>query len=301
MGRAFERQTNGQVIIIVALLIAMVFVTLAVILNSAIYAENLSTRETADSIEVSGAIAETVHDIDVAMVTVNAEHGDSIEKKNEKFEEIVTYRGDAATTRHATGGAVFSVDLLDTVDGTKLVQNESSKTFENPTGNSDWNLTESADTIRDFQLEVSVEENEEFRIIFGNETDEWKILVEQDENNEYHVTSKENGAAVETCSVEASTEISINLTPGSINGDPCHSLSLENYDWNYIGFQNGDQAEGTYSVLVPNEEYVAENFNEVGQSPFAAPAVYAAELEITYQRSDIYLTRTLVVGHGSEA
>lgn len=116
-------ESRGQIIVIAALLIAVLFVGLALVLNSAIYAENVATRgetSTSDAMAVDSVTAERL--------------GSAIDAANYETEEA-TYaerrsriRANASdwdrlmSEREAHEGQVFSTEPTEMTNGTRVNQ-----------------------------------------------------------------------------------------------------------------------------------------------------------------------------------
>lgn len=318
MGTASGQEARGQVIVVVALLLAVVFVALAVILNSAIYAENLSTRETADSIEASGAVSEAADDVEAAIRRVNADADRSHEVLGTNLTAIVDARANASTDRHAVRGAAYSLSLVGTTNGTQIRQN-TSRAFTNETGSGSWNLTEDAENVRDFRLNVSrdtLEETNEsglgaddpFYVYAHNGSGEWRAYVyRDDETGDVNVTVEADGEIQRTCRVADVETARIDLTAGTLEGTPCETLALSEWkedEWEAVGYRNVDAGEenvtGTYGLVV-RDATIPDGYAEAPDSPFTADAIYDAEIEVAYVRSDITHNRTVRVVPGAEA
>ena len=157
---------SGQIIVVTALLLAVLLVGLALVLNGAIYAENVATRG-----ETSTADA-------MAVDTVTAERlGDAIDRENYRVEEA-TYSArrdrlaantstwaDLVGSREALRGRSYSVTLAAVTNGTRVNQSDRTRNFEpanstvldaNPLGLVDgknWQTVVDAE-VRAFQMTV---------------------------------------------------------------------------------------------------------------------------------------------------
>lgn len=319
MGPPGEQAERGQVIVIVALLLAMAFVALALILNSAIYAENLSTRETADSIAVSGAVSAAERDVEGAIREVNGNHGTDYSDLEDTLEEIIGVRGTASTDRHATRGAAYTLSHVETTDGTQVRQNVS-RNFTNGQHTSTWTIAENANRIRDFGVTVSgthlseysegnVDQNRDFHVYADNGTEPWRAFVYKDGDG-VNVTLTVDGETQGTCRTSSTTDVTVDFTEGTLDGSSCDDLALSAHrdgSWNEIGYNNtlddddNPQVTGTYGLVLEDATTDSTDYAETPDSPFAVDAIYDAEIEVTYARSDITYDRTIRVVPGAEA
>lgn len=318
MGSNAGQADRGQVIVVVALLLATAFVALALILNSAIYAENLSTRETADSIAVSGAVSAAERDVEGAIRQVNGDHGTLYTDLEDNLEDIIHDRRDASTDRHATRGAMYDLTFVDATDGTQVRQNVS-RNFTNEQGDSTWTIVEGANGVRDFRVNVSetdlvknaegnVDRDADFHVFADNGTSSIRAYIY--DNDGVNVTVTVDGEELNTCETETTSHVVVDLTEGTLGGTSCEALSLTTHqdeDWDAIGYNNtldetdDPQVTGGYGLVVKDGVIESTDFASIPNSPFAVDAVYDATIEVTYARSDITYDRTIRIVPGAEA
>ena len=118
-----ETSDRGQILVIVGLLIAVIFVALALVLNSAIFAENLSTRETADSEGPSSYATDTGSTVaDVYNRTNDNDTRKAVNAKKSFNESLETW-ADSKSNTAAENGALFEADWT-THAGWRLEQDE---------------------------------------------------------------------------------------------------------------------------------------------------------------------------------
>lgn len=148
---------RGQLLVITALVVAIVLVGLALVLNSAIYTENLSSRESADSAEVTNAMASGEAEIERAMRNANHNDNASHDAVNLAFDSIVSDVGNDTTDQYAKRGATYRFAVVDRTNGTHLRHTNSSKSFVSGGSDADqgdWLLAGNVPHLRDYRMTV---------------------------------------------------------------------------------------------------------------------------------------------------
>ena len=153
---------RGQVIIVFALVLAIVFVALAVVVNSAIYTENVSTRDTGTDSK------ETLEQ----RQWVSAEIQRHVDRTNEQafavddggeldgdLRDAFTDWESVTSANAALSGRVVGVNLVDTRIGSAISQpNTSDFTAGGEMeGETDWTLAEDVTEAGQFEMEVEEE------------------------------------------------------------------------------------------------------------------------------------------------
>ncbi|MFW5900746.1 MAG: DUF7261 family protein, partial [Halodesulfurarchaeum sp.] len=110
-------RSRGQIILLAGFALAIIFVSLALILNTAIFTENLATRETDDghdALDLQQAVIETG---DVLLRETNHDGGDYPELLRTYRAWIHDYR-DAENTHAIARGSIREVRVVETHNGT---------------------------------------------------------------------------------------------------------------------------------------------------------------------------------------
>ncbi|WP_276277903.1 DUF7261 family protein [Haloarcula regularis] len=135
------REDRGQIILIAAFALAVTFIALALIVNSAIFTENLASRgETGgsdDALEVRAMVEASVGE---AIAGANVHNTSGLDAGVEEGIEQTT---DQLELQQVTNGALVEVSLVpgSTVDGLRIAQNESGgRAFEDNamSGDDEW-------------------------------------------------------------------------------------------------------------------------------------------------------------------
>jgi hypothetical protein len=313
---------RGQIIIVAALVIAMAFVGLALVLNSGIYAENLSSRQTTD---VDGALAfsqaanETVSE---AYERANAAGASSADEARDKFTGIVDRWETSQRDRAAVRGIGVEVERTPHV-GWRLEQ-DADRTFTPADGSStDWSVVDEADGVAEFTLEVSQGElytpttqsdvSNSFRIEV-NGSDDWNLYVFENSTETVVYTGDSDDPddlddlISESCTARGSMTTS-DLRNASVGGTDCPALNFSDdlNDSTDVSFRNVDAIQGTYTLVINGSNAVstdadgsASDFHGPGSSdePTAQAVVYSVSYvshyerkELTHRRSGRYMVR----------
>lgn len=124
---AIVKQDRGQLLIITALLLAILFVALALILNSGIYTENLSTRSAGGSMEPLSEDQVSQDRLIESMALANY-HNETANysKRLTVVEANVSTWGQQQSERHAKSGHVLTTDVAVTTEGVRVTQKNES-------------------------------------------------------------------------------------------------------------------------------------------------------------------------------
>ncbi|MFC4356876.1 hypothetical protein ACFO0N_02810 [Halobium salinum] len=147
-------EDRAQLLLVTGLALAVLLVALALLLNTAIYTENLATRNDAAALNDAHAVRESVErGLVGAMTHTNyADHGD----RETVYEHSVANWSDAVTVHAATRGTAVEVEHVpgSTVAGTRLTQDVEGS-FTSADGSGDWTLVADASGSRNVRFNVS--------------------------------------------------------------------------------------------------------------------------------------------------
>jgi hypothetical protein len=298
---AARGRDRGQLILVTGLLVAVTMVAMVLLLNTAIYTENLASRGADQSgreaLEYRRAVVDGV--------------GGLIEEENEKehgsFSTVKTDVEDGIDTidnftarNYAMRGTVVRINQSSssmTVTEGKLVRQTTSRQFQNSSGAlDDWELATGVedDEIRDFTVNVSrssLETNVDHGLtvyLEDSSATTWEAFVYEDGSNVTVATSLNGGSKTDVCTVAAS-EATVDLTRGEIEGEPCPGLNWsQGLTGDYsVEYRNGENATGTYNVTIADPGGATVHPTNVDDSPSTAvyhvPAVYGVSFEIEYE------------------
>ena len=281
-------RSRGQIILVSAFALAVIFVSLALVLNTAIYTENLATRETVDGHDVvdlrttAGATGDRL----LRATNDNATLGGYTDRVDAYADSVAAY-GAAENTHSITRGTLRSVSVRETHEGTAIRQSADTAypvgPFTVAAGVSDtrrarFNVTSgSSSTPLVFQVE--------------NGTSTWTMKVwETGADGPYDLTI-EAPSGTETKTDVGGTELLIRPTNGTYEGVEWPLLRYQDYvtgPYNLTIENKGSVASGTFR-LTANESRADLSYDAptgVDHSEVVYDAVLAVELsrdELTYR------------------
>ncbi|QKY19361.1 hypothetical protein B4589_002835 [Halolamina sp. CBA1230] len=305
---------RGQLMLVGALTLAVMFVALAVLLNAAIYTGNVATRDagpgTGEAIEYEGeatamsrAVLESIH-----------ESGSEYAALNEEFNRTVEGWSGAAGTHVTVALADTELAEIDTTRGTRISQS-TDRNFTDTEGNPNWIVADDTQS-RAFRMNVTREslvssdtpiDDGAFRVTFteSGDDDVWKVYLHQEGTDDVSVTVLDPDGNDDTCTVETGERAVIDITAGTVDGEPCPEMRFfgnlsEPYTIRYVDAVDGgdDQVEGTYSVVVDRPRDSLDTGAREGDQPSAVRTLYSAELRVTYRSANVYYQSEFRVAPG---
>lgn len=302
-----RRGDRAQLFLVGALVIATILVVLAVLLNGAIYSENLATRGTGD--ETSAALA--------AVSEVGATTGGVIDAENRQHHESEgavlnatindTQRLDELSAKgYGRRGVVVESNVVDHEPGLFIEQNESGPFVGNASAN--FTLVNNTDRTRAFLLHVNASEvtntsdplNESFAVnrtdndrriyIYRNASDDGNLTVAVGDDGDPDPTVVCRPAAPDGV-------LTVDLTGSAVGGQSC-GRSLWNATGTYdVEYVRGDAAAGTYELTVAGPDE-----SDVDDAPTVSPAVYAVTLDVEFRSDSVdYETRIRIAPGETDA
>ena len=307
-----ETADRGQILVIVGLLIAVMLVALALVLNAAIFAENLSTRETADSEEPSSYAADTGSTVaDVYNRTNDNDTRKAVYAKTSFNESLETW-ADSRSDTAAENGALFEADWTTHV-GWRLEQDENrSFTPADNDSATGWTVADGVRNISAFKLDVNRTklydgddgaETGAFQLNISDGTTDWKLYVYQNSTNGKINVSKGNptNSSSEKCSQTADRAV-IDLRNENLTDSNCDALNFSSavsgplvIRYENVNVSGDERVNGTYTLVINGSDAVATNntdhpdkFNVSGKTtPTATAVVYAVRYDTRYQRKEV--------------
>ncbi len=280
-----EVNDRGQLLLIAGILLAVVFVALALLVNAAIYTENVATRGGDSAGEALKYQAEVTDSVGKLIDAENAEGrhdnrsdirgalGDGIDSIDVVTDQNHLRRG--AATRIETG----SVSAENTTDGVLIRQSDSSEI-------ANWTVDD-ASGVRAFEMEFesgSVE-SEPFNITLGST----ELFIYENDTNDDLVVARDT-VGNEICSADAEETVRFEITDGRFGENPCR---FELSDVDEVRLQNNGSVNGGYDVTVATSD--AEGFPEGVR---ATEAIYSADLGLRINTPELHYQTTVRVAPG---
>lgn len=296
-----DHRDRGQILLIAALIIAASFVVLALVVNSAIFTENLATRDdVAGSQDALEYRHEVVQSVGAIVTTVNRDNSLPRAEARNTVQDIGLQGG----LQQSALGRVVDVAATGQTNGTKIAQDVERNFTSNESvfvTAQDWTLATDVDRTRNVQFNITdLTVNSTFTIFVNDSDDEWELLIRRGGGNDIEAAVDPPNASAQSCERTFGGSVTIDVTGGTFDGEPCYALSqLTNgtemwlgtdvedpYDIRFAG--DLEEISGTYSMIVDGTTGDASNFAtdpEVG--PYTRAAVYSLALSYSYYTSGV--------------
>lgn len=332
-----DREDRGQLVLVAGFALAVVLVALVLLTNTAIFTENLATRDNGvGERDVLGYRSSVVDGAGGIVDRENAaEYGDG---ERDLLEGNVS-DGLAALDsqlREAAGrnaaSARTDVDAATFTDGSLVRQNGTvadPRQFTNATGAPNWTVATDLERAGDgnatraFVAVVTADSlasvsasdpDEAFHVVVTNGSAAWHAYVYENSSSGAIAVGVESvgepaSATTQVCSVSASNA-TVDFTGRSLGGADCPGLAFggdvagsattDGYD---VLVRNGDRAAGGYDLTVRTAGSGSVSTGNLStppsaDEPYSVPAVYAVELPIEYRTSEVTYAETVRVAPG---
>lgn len=305
-------RSRGQLIIVTGLLVAVSLVAITLLLNTAIYSENLASRGSDiggnDALEFKSVTEETIGEL---IDKENSREHTSYTDVTDNVSASVAEFNETITHRHALKGRSADVSNVSLDQGAFLRQSNASRNMTNASWNTDWSLVKGVSDARSFAVTISdglndtdTPEDESFTVIVNDSSDnEWIVYFYNDSNTPTLAVKNESVGSPTELDCGFDINVTVDLTRGEVGGEPCGGLvfgedvSSSSYD---IRFEEGHEAKGTYELTV-NESgsVVSQNFNGAGgDSPRNLNAVYSVRYDIAFENPYLRYESSVRVARG---
>jgi hypothetical protein len=321
-----EGGDRGQLLLVAVLVLAASFIVLALVINSAIFTENLATREDVGGSEK--ALEYRAEVLDSVGASVIASNEDTALSDIPALEDSV--RGEVATLRTGTGrfqavrGGIVEVTYGSSTEGQRIAQDNATRNLTDRDGTADWTVAEDVENVRRVRFELRDIDTSAFSNAFEVELENsgtWTLSVSDDglltspAADEVAVTVETGTGDQAECirnRPNATSPLTIDVTGGTINEEPCHALNRQGDGtemWLGTGvsspfdieFENADNVNGTYSMVVDDGATVDTSSVHSGydpDEPHVRDALYAVELSYVYQNHAVAYEDTIRVAPG---
>lgn len=321
---------RGQILLIAAFALAVTFVALALVVNSAIFTENLASRgEVSGS---SGALVyqhQAVQSVGDAIGFANVYNYTSSGTLTNSLEESVSDFGDIGGNQSARGGQLVNVSFLSRNIGTRVADNTSGgSTFVDISAREDWQIAEDIDRARDIQITVTDDNllrdigvGDPFTLI-ANESDTdddiWKMRLLEGGGLDEVVVEVETDSDSASCTIQIDSEpFDIDVTRGLVDGKRCHALARSGDPSKRMWFATGIPTSSTFNLSIENGHEIQGNFSMVidgtangsnldgdpgtaGTNPFETQAIYDATIEYVYVTANVRYVTEIRVAPGEK-
>ena len=311
--------SRGQLMLVAALGMAVLFVTLALTLNTVIYTENLATRGNdlaggQNALEYRNSAQEGVAGL---IEHTNYEHNTTYSALESNLSQGVEDWNEQAGTHGAASGAVSNTSLKSSHRGTRIVQ-DVDRNFTDDDANSTWTLAEDVSGTREFKMNISKNNlvstllgnlfsADEFMVQFDDgDPSPWNVSV-YEESSDIVVTVHHDGTDFGECRVGGNRAV-IDISGETVGDTDCPELGyLDNvstpYSIRYTKAVDGggdDTINGRYELIVDKESvdpdpdpYFAEGSSN---GPYLTEALYKAAIRFGYNSTRLeYVSETEII------
>ncbi|XVH30978.1 DUF7261 family protein [Haloferacaceae archaeon DSL9] len=300
---------RGQLLLLGALALAVVFLVLALLLNSVIYSGTVATSDRgtdpAPAIEYE---AEAAHVAETLLTAANADRGD---EPSATFASGMRRWETAMRTHGAATGTALRVRVVETTPGATIARDDPGSLAG---ANDPW-LVASEVRVRDYVLAVdpsslavvaerdapAYEDGEAFGIVVDDgERPRVVYLARTGEGPETNstivVAVVADGEVVGDCTRPANSTLAVDLTAGLVDGAGCEPLDAAwTSEATTVTYRRGLDTVGSDGLVVDRSP--ADLETDVSDANVHA-AIYDATLTLGYRRPTIEYERELRIAPG---
>lgn len=322
-GAGWGTRDGAQLLLTAAFVISVLFVALALLLNSAIFTENLSARGSAENAghaavqlraDAAATTAETLRSVNAHNNTTHATLQRNLSAAVADWHDMVA-RHDAVT------GGSTTLSLVATTNGSYVRQSTAGRNFTDGQGDRNWTLVTGADDVRAFRVAVdrpslvdpaaneSVENLTDagvFRVVVSGASETRRVFVYRDGAGTVEtVVGYDNGTLSAVCETASGSDpVTLDLPNASVGGDHCEPLAFfDGVSGGYtIRYEIGPSAAGTYSLVVDGDASTVPdaNYDDLREStgPFATERINAATVRLVHETDAMRYRVTMPVTPG---
>jgi hypothetical protein len=305
----FDPERRGQVLLVGAVAIAFVIVGLAVLFNAVTYTGQTTVPEAGSSLDDASQFGfEARRGARELVLRVNHDgvYGSKPSLASDIAANVSDYSAVLGATYSGHGAAVnVTFDNATSEYGRRIVQAQP-RGFTNDTGAKNWKLVNKSDRVGWFAVTVNGTN------LAKNSANAFAINVSNDtgEYVEYRIYGK--GGGVVNVSVDTNVGTGglyqINTTRGHVILDfldgtspmnrSARMPSIRRLDGTYtIEFQNGEEASGLYSIVVPSDGPIDGSTDACPSAPGPChgPAIWNATVTTHYRSPTVNVTHNQTI------
>lgn len=316
-----DGRERGQMLLVAAFGVAVMLVVLALILNTAIYTENIATRGS----DISGGkdaaryTAATERALDGAVESVNYENPPGYTELERDLRWSVWNYSNMSGMNQAKEGVVTDLDILSVERGTRVYRDTDGNFTSDDAGGGErnWTVVSGTSGVRNVTLDVdemkeydpgtvgpSNTNTDVFYVNFtANASDQYRVYVFNDSNTDDAVVQvyDESETLVGQCTAgyDDRNRVVVDFTAATVNGSDCSYLeelatvSGTPYDVSFNNTRNDsgtDTVVGQYS-LVTDLGYTDGGVNAATGTPYPDKdyAVYSVTVQLEYESKRLLL------------
>ena len=278
-----EMNDRGQMILMAGVLLAIIFVALALLVNAAIYTDNVATRggdSASEALEYQNGVTGSVGEL------IDAENADGEHANVNEIETAVEAGTDKIDETHKGyhlrrgAGTTTSLDTATFEEGRYLSETSTTRF-------TDW--TANASAVRGFVIDLdttNMTEGSAFEIDLNGT----RLSVNRTGGN-IEVSGGTEGIE---CAVPKSDMVRLDVTGQQLGGEPCRFGFPDLDDDSQIGIENGEHAAGTYELTVKH----GNHFDDDIPTEIVSEAVYSVDLDLRIDTPELSYERTVRIAPG---
>jgi len=286
--------SRAQLILVTGFVIAVVLIALALVMNSAIYTENLATRS-----DSSGATEAAAYQRAVESAALDAfEYAHVVNDSgyvglNRNVTDAIAGIDAISTRQEATHGHVPNLSVAATVNGTAI--SDDAGVFDSQSNADNWTVATDISGVRAFTIHVddrtdlNQSGNREFRVVADPVSggDRWTMNVTRNATTNEVVVGVNATGSYDECR-RSSLKPWINVTAGTVGSEPCDAMTFaEGVTGPYtLRIRNGSGIEGSYSLVVNDNVSVLYGTAGFGD-PSDEPALYNMTVNMVYRTAEL--------------
>lgn len=334
-GERWDGEHRAQLVLVAGFVLAVTFVALALLLNSAIFAENLATRQTggtgAEAEQISGSVDRALEE-QVRQINDNSTvYNHRVLRR--QLSETTDNWSDLTNRQLSVDGTLLRASIQDTTNGVRIRHTDATEEWVNRPGASDWTVYHDTPAEDVLWYRFTVDREGLLRATLGNTlgavfdnvfhiriTNEsgttWNVYVFRgnllDDNvyvmagrdADFDLTDPFYNEVSNSC-IANSEEVTVELWRGTVNGVSCDELSfVRNISGEVtVEYRNSDSflddQTGTYEISLNTTTGVDEsdfyNSSVSTDSPHILSTFTRVEVERQIQRPDSVYTETTTV------
>lgn len=316
-----RRTERGQLLLVTALALAVMFVSLALALNTAIYTENLATRGSdiaggSDVLSFEGAVRGGVSGL---LERTNRYHNATHATLTRNLTDELSSWESTATRQQSLSGDVIALANLAVTNGSRIVQTNGSRNFTAANGSTDWALSSDANGIRRLTFNVTRDslpdsgslavQNDSvnaFNVEVTNESGSvWRVHVYGNlAGTSVNVLVEHPDSFTTSCS-RTDEHVVMDLVDGTLGGDDCPGLDIAGAVTHpeVLRFEETRNATGTYDVVLADPAPAQSppstlNEGSTADSPWVVPVIYAVEVDAIVESTRLRYNATVRIAPG---
>ena len=313
---------RGQIILIAALALAVTFIGLALVVNSAIYTQNLVSRgEVAGSNDALEMRAMVETNVGQGIIAANRYNYSTQSALETSVRESVRTTSTQTERQRVTSGTLVNVTLAGSPTyGTRIAQTNTSL-FESgeATPSANWMVRErvtrpgdGTNATRRFVINATQLPSSGNKFVVttngtgGNPKWMMRIWGGVGPSGTVNV-AVDTPSGTQTCAVPIEEPYAhIDVTGGTVQGEPCLALQGGSFDGRFahgvgdeynITYESGDQIKGNYSMVI-RDSTPANTLDTAPTSPFSTTAIYNVTVRYRYDTSNLRYEAKIRVAPG---